>query len=108
MGWDVTTNEISSMIYTGVAVIIYLLPAINAYSKRHRSRALIMVVNVLLGWTLIGWIWALAWSAGNVKDDAAPIGGPSPETHVKCPDCAELVMKAARVCKHCGCKLVPQ
>lgn len=29
-------------------------------------------------------------------------------THVKCPDCAELVKKEARVCKHCSCKLIPQ
>jgi hypothetical protein len=33
---------------------------------------------------------------------------PSPKTHVKCPDCKELVRKEARVCKHCGCKLVPE
>lgn len=31
----------------------------------------------------------------------------TPDTHVKCPDCRELVIKDARVCKHCGCKLVP-
>lgn len=30
------------------------------------------------------------------------------DTHVKCPDCRELVLRDARVCKHCGCKLVPQ
>lgn len=34
--------------------------------------------------------------------------GPSPSTHVKCPDCAELVLKEAKVCKHCHCRLVPQ
>lgn len=33
---------------------------------------------------------------------------PTPETHVKCPDCKELVKRNAVVCKHCGCKLVPQ
>ncbi len=32
---------------------------------------------------------------------------PNPDTHVRCPDCAELVLAEARVCKHCGCKLVP-
>jgi membrane protein implicated in regulation of membrane protease activity len=32
----------------------------------------------------------------------------TPETHLQCPDCAELVRKEARVCKHCGCKLKPQ
>lgn len=34
-------------------------------------------------------------------------GAPNPRTHVKCPDCAELVLAEARVCKHCGCRLVP-
>ena len=33
---------------------------------------------------------------------------PSPDTHVRCPDCRELVLRDARVCKHCGCKLIPQ
>lgn len=32
---------------------------------------------------------------------------PSPDTHVKCPDCRELVLMDARKCKHCGCPLVP-
>src|ERR1051326_8281307 len=32
---------------------------------------------------------------------------PMPHTHVRCPDCKELVLNEARVCKHCGCKLVP-
>lgn len=31
----------------------------------------------------------------------------TPETHVRCPDCRELVRMDARVCKHCGAKLVP-
>jgi hypothetical protein len=25
----------------------------------------------------------------------------------RCPDCKELVLKAAVVCKHCGCRLKP-
>jgi hypothetical protein len=33
---------------------------------------------------------------------------PTPETHVLCPDCKEHVLKEARVCKSCGCKLIPQ
>jgi uncharacterized membrane protein YeaQ/YmgE (transglycosylase-associated protein family) len=32
----------------------------------------------------------------------------SPETHVRCPDCQELVRKEARKCKHCGSALAPQ
>ncbi len=33
---------------------------------------------------------------------------PNPNTHVKCPDCRELVLRDASKCKHCGCKLIPQ
>lgn len=33
---------------------------------------------------------------------------PSPNTHVRCPDCREMVYKDARKCKHCGIPLVPQ
>ncbi len=32
---------------------------------------------------------------------------PTHETHVLCPDCKELVLNEAEVCKHCSCKLVP-
>lgn len=32
---------------------------------------------------------------------------PHQATHIKCPDCAELVLKEARVCKHCGRRLEP-
>ena len=31
----------------------------------------------------------------------------TPDTHVKCPDCRELVFKDARKCKHCGTALAP-
>lgn len=86
-------------------VILYFVPAVNAYSKRHRSRAMIAVVNLFFGWTILGWLVCLAWSAGSARDELA---APSAETHVKCPDCAELVLKEAKVCKHCGCRLAPQ
>lgn len=32
---------------------------------------------------------------------------PGPETHVKCPACAEFVLPEASMCKHCGTALVP-
>lgn len=38
----------------------------------------------------------------------ADVSVPTSESHVKCPDCAELVLAEARKCKHCGCRLVPR
>ena len=47
-----------------IAVIaLYFLPfAIAKYRKHHQSDA-ILLTNLLLGWTAIGWIAALIWSA---------------------------------------------
>lgn len=59
---------------------------------------LAMLISPLLAVILL----ALLPSIGS---DTVP--APSPNTHVKCPDCAELVLREARACKHCGCKLVP-
>ena len=32
----------------------------------------------------------------------------SPRTHVRCPECKELVRKDARICKYCKTTLIPQ
>lgn len=46
--------------------------------------------------------------AASGRNTAPDPDAPTPETHVKCPDCRELVLRDARKCKHCGCGLVPQ
>ena len=87
-----------------ILLVIYFLPAASAYSRKHKSRSAILLFNLVLGWTLVGWLWAAIWcSTGNVEEP-----GPDPNTHVKCPECRELVLRDARKCKHCGCSLIPQ
>jgi len=41
---------------------IYLLPTLIAAMRGHPNAVPIAVVNILLGWTLIGYVVALAWS----------------------------------------------
>jgi Na+/melibiose symporter-like transporter len=62
------------------------------------------------GWFILGCVFGifaliavLVMSSLKLKAET-----PSSTTHVTCPDCAELVRKEAKVCKHCGCKLIPQ
>lgn len=40
----------------------YFAPAFIAICRGHRSAAAILAVNVILGWTGIGWIVAFIWS----------------------------------------------
>lgn len=44
------------------ALIIYFLPTLFAFLRRHKSLGGVLAINVLLGLTIIGWIIALAWS----------------------------------------------
>jgi hypothetical protein len=62
------------------------------------------------GWFLLGCLISffaiiLVAVLPSKKVDTA---GPSPDTHVRCPDCRELVYKDARKCKHCSTTLIPQ
>ena len=62
-----------------------------------------------VAWFLLGTLFpAFALLVVAVMPAEKPDNSPTPETHVKCPDCKELVLKEATVCKHCRCKLVPQ
>jgi cytochrome bd-type quinol oxidase subunit 2 len=61
-------------------------------------------------WFILGLFFGVfALIAVAVMPDIGPNpGDPAPSTHVKCPDCREFVLIDARVCKHCGCRLIPQ
>lgn len=49
---------------------LYLLPSFVASSRRHRNANAIIVLNLLLGWTFLGWVAALVWAAtDNVNSD---------------------------------------
>ena len=41
---------------------LYFLPAIIAKSRKHPSTTGIFVLNLLLGWTVLGWIGGLIWA----------------------------------------------
>jgi len=45
-----------------LAGAFYLLPTLVATSDHHPHTQSIFVVNFFLGWTLIGWVVALAWA----------------------------------------------
>jgi hypothetical protein len=47
--------------------IIYLLPTWVAAARNHHQLAAIIVLNLLLGWSGLGWIIALIWSCTAVQ-----------------------------------------
>jgi Superinfection immunity protein len=58
-------------------VLVYLLPTGLAVYKDCQSTAWIAVVNVLLGWTVLGWFAAMGWAAaGKVREPGHALGTP--------------------------------
>jgi Superinfection immunity protein len=45
-----------------IALIPYFLPAILAERYKHPYQQGIFVINLFLGWSLLGWVGALAWA----------------------------------------------
>jgi len=45
-----------------IALAIYFIPTVIAAARGHRNAAPIIMINLLLGWTFVGWLVALIWS----------------------------------------------
>jgi hypothetical protein len=89
-----------------VAIALYLLPAIVAAARKHPSGWAIFILNLLLGWTVLGWIIALIWSATGER--GAGQQAIAMQARRTCPYCAEPILAAAIKCKHCGEALEPE
>lgn len=86
------------------APILYFIPAIEANRRGSKSLGSIVLLNLLLGWTLIGWLAAMLWAMKEATPEAkAAIEADSQV----CPHCAETIKAAAKVCKHCHGALTP-
>ena len=46
-----------------LSLAFYFLPTIIALLRGHRNALAIFLLNFFLGWTFIGWVVALVWSA---------------------------------------------
>jgi hypothetical protein len=51
--------------FFGVGFVMYFLPTIIALIKSKRDTVAILLLNLFLGWSVIGWIVALVWAAKN-------------------------------------------
>ena len=43
-------------------IALYFLPGLVSVINRKRQNGAIWTLNVLLGWTMIGWVIALVWA----------------------------------------------
>jgi hypothetical protein len=65
--------EFLGFLYVIVSIAIYLAPTVVANYRSHKNATAILVFNIFLGWTFIGWVAALVWSFTGERGDQ--IGG---------------------------------
>jgi hypothetical protein len=49
--------------FFGFSFVMYFLPTILAIIRNKRDVAAILLLNLFLGWSVIGWVVALIWAA---------------------------------------------
>ncbi len=65
------TDGISAFVII-LLLLLYLFPAFIAATRKHKNAGAIFLLNLLLGWTFLGWVLSLVWSfTSNTKTAAA-------------------------------------
>jgi Superinfection immunity protein len=88
------------MLHLAVLILLYFLPALIGRHKR--DAAGIFLLNLFLGWTIIGWVIALIWAVS---------AEPYPRVHLVpvavgnrfCCRCGAAAVPGAHFCTSCGC-----
>ena len=109
---------------------LYVVPTIIGFRRGHQNAAAIAALNLLLGWTLLGWVAALVWALtdpgrrleviSTTSPAATPpkpsaslvhsgIGPPAqPEWTAECSACRSRVHPEASVCPYCHQRLAAE
>ncbi|HEV7680454.1 MAG TPA: superinfection immunity protein [Candidatus Dormibacteraeota bacterium] len=54
-----------------VVLPVYFIPTVIAVARSCRADLIVGIVNLFLGWTVIGWVAALGIAAGSQRRDAS-------------------------------------
>jgi Superinfection immunity protein len=55
------------IIFVILGLAVYFLPTVVAGGRGHHNAGAILILNLFVGWTFLGWVGALVWAFTMVK-----------------------------------------
>jgi len=49
------------------SIFLYFIPTFIAYNLRHDSKKWVLLINIIFGWTILGWFFCIFWAAFGEK-----------------------------------------
>lgn len=87
------------MLHLAFLILLYFLPAIIGRDKR--DAAGIFLLNLFLGWTVIGWVIALIWACA--AEPYVPVRLVTVSSGARfCCQCGTVAYPGAHFCTACG------
>lgn len=92
-------TQVELAILALIILTVYFIPAAVASSRKHKNTGAIFALNLLLGWTLLGWAIAMIWActanvaAADIKQALTP-QPPSVENVTRCAICNKKIPAA--------------
>ncbi len=65
-------DTLVTLIGAAIALVLYFVPSIEAIYKKHEKAGWIFLLNLLAGWTLLGWGVAYVWADEVGVPEVAP------------------------------------
>lgn len=71
-------------------LILYFIPALVAQHRHKKNLGAIFVLNLFLGWTLIGWVVALVWASAKDENPVVVQSAAQPDVATQLEKLVEL------------------
>lgn len=108
---DTGGNPFGLVLVVLLGLALYFLPAVIAYRRDAPNKNSILIVNIFLGWSFLGWVVALAMAFRDQPQpmrrvekepdsNATPVT--PPQDAFDCMQCGEEIPGSASSCPNCG------
>jgi hypothetical protein len=67
------SGVVQGLVVVMLCLFLYFLPSVISFKRHVRSRVQVLILNLVLGWSLLGWFIVLVWAfSPNVDQPSAP------------------------------------